>query len=223
MDTPREREFKVGLADAAASERLRRAAGGRADPPVLQVNHFFDSEAGDLRAASIGLRLRDEGGAWTRTLKGPSSRDPETGLTDRAELEAPLPAERAEALVAGRLAPAERIAALLAGCEAEPLARQVRTLCQDRPIARIGAFRNRRTRVSTSLRVGGADHPVRLEFDQTEFAPGVEAFEVELELQPGDPEAALGTALRALFDAAGIEPLPGESKLVRFLRHLDRS
>ena len=46
------------------------ARGARVQAPVLQVNHFFDTGGGDLRARDAIVRLRDEDGRWILAAKG---------------------------------------------------------------------------------------------------------------------------------------------------------
>ena len=70
----RELEFKFRVEGPAAFEALARAAGSRPSPPALQSNHFFDTADRALSLQRYTLRLREEGGRFTLTAKGPGER-----------------------------------------------------------------------------------------------------------------------------------------------------
>jgi uncharacterized protein YjbK len=224
-DRGEEREFKLGIPDAAAASALIERAGGRADPPVVQENHFFDSSAGGLRARRIGLRIRREDGRHILTLKGPSEPGADARLSVRAELECALDEPRARAVLDGALpvtALLDELAPAAARLGREGLLAATREAAREAPLRPIGSFRNQRTVVHTRLDLDGRPLDVLLEFDRTEFAPDHVRFEVELEVDRDADEAAVGRALETLFDAAGVSPTPTRSKLAVFQDWLDR-
>lgn len=221
-----EREIKLGIPDDAAFRALVDRAGGRADPPVWQENHFFDSERGGLRARGLGLRIRREDGHSVLTLKGPAAVGSDPSLQVRAELEIALEEAQAQAALEGALpipALLELLEPLAIRLRREALLEAARAAAREAPLRPIGSFRNARTRVHTRLEVGGRALPVVLEFDRTEFAADDVRREVELELRADDPHEGLRNAVARLFAGLGIEPAPTSSKLAHFLERLDRS
>jgi uncharacterized protein YjbK len=216
----RERELKLGVPDAAALEALIEAAGGRREPPVLQVNHFFDTPDGALRQRLIGFRVRVEGESrYILTLKGPTATTSNGMLSDRVELESEISHERADAALEGQLP----VLCLLEdlgdfGMDETGLADTVRAVCEAASPVHVGSFGNERTRVVTEL----AGTPVVLEFDRTRFSREEERFEVELELEPGQSVEPMAEALRDLFTSAGVRAVPTTSKLARFREILER-
>jgi len=213
-----ERELKLGIIDAAAFDALKKAAGGERDDPVRQVNHFFDTASGVLRSRKVGFRIREEGRDWILTVKGPTKPNPTGHLAERVELEVKLEPALARAVIdAGRPA-LELLGRLdLSAPEARDLANRVREVCAEEPMIEIGSFENERTRIRTRL----AGIETVLELDRTRFTADHIRFEVELELQPGQSEAALTAALLELFARAGIEPQPTAGKLTTFQGILD--
>lgn len=212
--TDREVELKRLLSDGAALERLARAAearGARSSPPALQVNHFFDTAAGALRAASSIVRLREEGGRAFVTAKGPSR--VQGDLHVRSEVEREVPVEQARDVLAGR---ADPLALLERESGVHPFLAELRARAGGEPLQRSGSFRNRRTRVGP-LRVGASD--VFLELDRTEFPGDRVHHEVELEV----PEELAQDATRLLgelLDEAGDPGRPAPSKASRYFRLL---
>ncbi|MBW2273266.1 MAG: CYTH domain-containing protein [Deltaproteobacteria bacterium] len=214
----RERELKLGVPGREVFEALIEAAGGRREPPVLQVNHFFDTAGRALRELEIGFRVREEGESFFVTVKGPTAGGGGAMLADRVELERELAPEPARVVLAGEGSPLELLEELEAGDpEASRLLAAVRKTCTGVPLAEIGAFENERTRVRTVL--AAAD--VVLEFDRTCFEADELRYEVELELGPGQSAGELGRALEALFAEVGAGPVPTTGKLTRFLELLD--
>lgn len=219
-----ERELKLGIPDEAALRALVEAAGGRALDPVDQINHFFDTRDGGLRRRRIGLRIRHESDRYRLTLKGPTASAEDPRLSERAELEVEIDRARAHAVLRGAL-PVSALLDLLdpsarrAGLES--LLDEVHEVTAQAPLAHIGSFGNVRIPVETRLEVDGVAHPVRLEFDRTEFAPGDLRCEVELEVEEDAPVAGLGAALEALFERVGVTPVPTTSKLAYFQKVLD--
>ncbi len=213
-----ERELKIGVLDAAAFDALMKVAGGQRDDPVRQVNHFFDTASGALRSRKIGFRIREEGESWILTIKGPTRANAASHLAERVELESDLEPECAlGVLEAGRPAVALLDQLDLSATEARDLSNDVRAVCAAEPLNEIGSFENERTRIRTRL----AGFETVLELDRTRFTADDIRFEVELELQPGQPEEALTEALLGLFARAGIEPQPTTGKLTIFQGILD--
>jgi len=210
----REVELKFQLPDERAADALAEAAGGDRLGTVVQLNHVFDTPSRALRAHGLTLRLRDQEGDWKVTLKGPAARL--GAAMDREELEAPTDARRAEAMLAGGESPLE---ALGAGGRSIALLEEARALAGS-GVRPLGSFRNRRTRVRTSVPGYGA---AVLEIDRTELPGGRVDHEVELEidLPPGREArrvaARAETWLRRLLRDVGVEPLPGSGKTGRFL------
>ncbi len=214
-----EREFKLRLPSAAAALALRCELGGPAAEPSLQINHFFDTPARDLGRARIGLRLREEGGAASLTLKGPGPSDG-GALASRPEEELALDPGTARALLAGERSPLAVLAASALGTSA--LVRRARELVGNAgALVRLGAFENERVRVGP-LRFppGSAGPPLVFEFDRTTFPGEQVEHELELELPEGADADEIERALAALLARVAVPLEPAPSKAVRFLRAL---
>ncbi len=212
----REVELKFQLPDGRAARALAAAAGEELSSAV-QVNHVFDTPGRDLRGRGLTLRLREEDGRWTVTLKGPSRRV--GAARDREELEAAIDAAGAAAILDGEASPLDAL-------EPAPgpggLLATARSLAGDR-VRSLGSFRNRRTRVRASVPGHGV---AVLEIDRTELPGGRIDHEVELELAqaPGsaDPRADRAEAwLRRLLEDIGVEPATSSGKTGRFLEALE--
>jgi uncharacterized protein YjbK len=224
----REIELKFRLAGAAEAEALLAAIAGRAGAPRRQVNHFFDTAAGDLDRARHTLRLRDqEGGGRERVLtaKGPERKSADGILSEKAEAELEVGRAQADRMLEGALSPLEVLEAAL-GAEHGLLA-EMRRLVAARPLVRVGAFENVRTQVAASMDVGGRSVPVTFELDRTVFPGGRVDHEVEIELQAElggehgpDRVRAAAEAVRAVLLRAGIEPRSAPSKAQRFFESL---
>lgn len=225
-----EREFKLLLPNEAALQALREALGGPCSAPRRQVNHFFDTPARDLRAARIGLRLREEEGVATLTLKGPELAPQDgggapraaTALASREEAELVIEAAEARAILAGRASPLEHLrASALAG---RALVSRALELAGSVPAAHLGSFTNERVRVGPLRFPPGTRGPeLVFELDRTHFPGGRTELELELELPAGADAVETRRALEALFERVGIALQPAPSKLARFLRYLEAS
>ncbi len=214
-----EREFKLRIPSEAALEALRTALGGEPSTPVLQVNHFFDTSARDLGRARIALRLREEAGTVTLTLKGPTHVERDA-LASRAELELDLDATTARAVLSGTRSPLDVLGSS-AHAQSELVGRAA-ALSAGAPLARLGCFENERQRVGpVSFPPGSKGPPLVFELDRTHFPGGGLERELELELPEGADAAEVERALAALFARAGLAIEPAPSKLARFLRALD--
>jgi hypothetical protein len=209
----RERELKYDLGDEAATRRLEAllgpAPGGR-----LQVNRFFDTPDGRLRARLWALRLRAEwvvggevdlpgdGAAPDRApdrvilgLKG--AREGSGAFHDRQEEELERGADFwARGALAGDDLPAPW--RVLLPPLREALVERARFANLRRAYPLTGAW--------------------RAEVDRTLFGGGRRAWEVEVEIgMDDDPEVARAD-LEALLARAGVSVVPqGKSKLERAL------
>lgn len=220
-----EREFKLRIPSEAALAELRARLGGPVAPPVLQVNHFFDTEGRALGRARIALRLRSEitpnaGTTFLLALKGPLLGEP-SSLAARPEEELVLTESVARELLSGARSPLEilRASSLSEGA----LVRLACALAGKEPLRRLGSFENERTRVGP-LRFppGSSGPPLVFELDRTRFPDGSLERELEVELPAGARPAEVEHALSDLLSSLGIRPEPSESKAARFFRILDR-
>jgi len=208
-------EFKLLVRDARALQAVAAAAvarGARVEAPVLQVNHFFDTVGGELRARDAIVRLRDEGGRWILAAKGAAEQAGE--LHRRTELELDVTEGEAERILAGQL---DALRALELGLGSLDLLASLRAAVGQRALVPAGAFENERTRVGP-LAVDGRE--LYLELDRTRFPGDATHHEIELEVPEG-LEGPAGELLRELVAASGTEGTPAASKAARFFRALD--
>lgn len=210
--TGREVEFKFRVDGPEAFEALAVAAGARPSPPVVQTNHFFDTPDRALGFRRHTLRLREEGGRFVLTAKGPGERA--GALTSRAEEEVEVPKPEAESILVGGRSP---LAALEA--RADPRARELlatmRAIAGSTPLRHAGAFQNERARLDVALGVEGRTLPVTFELDRTTFPGHQVHHEVEVEIAGADP-AAVERALHEFFAKAHVTWREGPSKARRF-------
>jgi inorganic triphosphatase YgiF len=229
---PYETELKLTLPDEAAWRRLRAELTDR--HIERQENVFFDRPDGALRARRLGVRLRRAGEDCRLTVKTDpeAGRAPQAALTRRIELETRIPVELFEAASHARLDLRPWIArwrAEAAGrAELDPRpAALLDTLDRlaDVDLEPIGAFRNERTRGRLALdRPGGLPAWIEVELDRTDLPGDRRDYEIEVELRPGESDAAaerLRDALVERLSALGIRTGTAESKLARFLAILD--
>jgi uncharacterized protein YjbK len=213
MTAGREVELKFALPDDDAAAALEAQAGGSRRSCVRQTNHVFDTDDRRLREAGLTLRLREEEGAWTVTLKGPTKRL--GAARDREELEAAVAPERAAAMLRGEASPLDVLDASEA-LVGEAASRSAGAL------VRLGTFHNRRVRVEADLPGHG---PATLEIDRTELPGGRVDREVELEVPAGpagtSDVASAERALRALLAGIGVDAVEASGKTGRFLSALD--
>jgi adenylate cyclase class 2 len=80
-------EMKFAVADFAPLEQRLSALGARADPPLREADHYYNSPDRDFARTDEALRLRRIGPANFVTYKGPK-RDAQTKT--RTEVEVPL-------------------------------------------------------------------------------------------------------------------------------------
>jgi uncharacterized protein YjbK len=171
----------------------------------VQINTFFDTASRALRQQRMTLRVRDESGGFTVTLKG-GNKAGKGSLSMRPEEEVDVERSRAEAYLSGAANPLE------AFVPSPALVDAARAAIGGAPLLNLGSFANERTRVDCKL----LGVPVVLELDRTSFPGGVTHHEVELEVPDGVDAAALGDALQALFAKAGAASRPANGKAARF-------
>jgi len=219
-----EREFKLRIPSGAALAELRARLGGPVAHPVLQVNHFFDTEGRALGGARIALRLRSEtapstGTTFVLALKGPLLAEA-SSLAARPEAELALTESAARGLLSGARSPIELLRT--SSLSESALVRRACALAGGEPVRRLGAFENERTRVGP-LRFppGSPGPPLVFELDRTRFPDASLEHELEVELPADARPAEVERALSDLLSSLGIRPEPSESKAARFFRTLD--
>lgn len=218
----REVEFKLQLRGEADFETLLgRIEGGPSEVPaaLLQVNHFFDTAGESLACAGQALRLRVEGEGQGEhhllTAKGPALAGHERTLTVRPEEELAISRAQGEAVLAGELDPLALLSAAPAG-ESSDLLASMRERVAGQRLRELGSFRNWRARTGPlTLAFGGEPLALVFELDKSEYPDGSVAYELEVELEQALAERARA-ALRALFEAAGLEWSSAPSKAQRF-------
>jgi uncharacterized protein YjbK len=216
----REIELKLRVPDKEALLAVADVAGGERASPVLQHNHFFDSEERALRRHGFGLRLREEGASFLLTAKGPGEQSESVVLSLRREEEFEIPATLARAVLLGEHSPLEALRERV-GKEGAALCLRLEHLLGGATLSHVGSFKNERTRIATRLPSEHGPLAVTLELDETRFPHGHVHHEVELEL---DEEADFGVAeraLRSLLHLAGVEGFPSCGKAARFFAALD--
>jgi uncharacterized protein YjbK len=212
-----ESELKFRVDGPIAFQTLEKV--GKATPRriVTQTNHFFDTSDGRLDRAKHTIRLRDEGGVFTLTIKGPERKSSDGALTQKAEEEITLSKEEAQLILTKSQSPLT-ILALRAQPTTEPLLKTILSLIGDGQLIYIGAFQNERTTLPITLEVGGRAVDFVFEMDKTSFPGGHVHYEVEVELmglRGVDVQAAADT-VRAFFDNAQVRWQSGPSKAKRF-------
>ncbi len=219
-----EREFKLRIPDEAAWAALLGCLAGPVAPPVLQINHFFDTATGALRRARLALRLRSETprggtGVFALTLKGPLLAS-HPALAVRPEEELALAESEARGILSGARSPLEVLRA--SGLGDRALVRQGLELVGQDPLLHLGAFENERTRVGpVPVAHGSSALPLVFELDCTRFPDGRIERELELELPPEAEPGVVERALAGLFSRIGVPLEPVPSKASRFFRSLD--
>ena len=207
----KEIEFKLGVADPEALQRVALAAeclGAQVGTPVRQVNHFFDTAEGALRRSDRTLRLREEAGRFQLTVKGAREAGTDARLHARAEEEIVIDAADAERVLAGEAAPLEFFG------RSTPLVAALRAELGGRRLVYSGSFTNERTRVGPLALASAV-----LELDRTELPGGRVDCEVELEL-PAGLEDRGRLLLEELLAAAETVGVPVAGKAERFFEAL---
>jgi cellulose biosynthesis protein BcsQ/uncharacterized protein YjbK len=219
-----EHEYKLRLRGAADFEALMAHvpdAPARDAGDVVQVNHVFDTPRRELSRHGYALRLREEQGVFTITLKGPVfERDGDPALASKAEEEVRIDASWAVEVLGGRRSPLTTLARRARG-PGPAVVEAARALVGSQPLERVGSFRNVRQRVGpVALPSTGRALDVVLEFDRTEFPGGRTEYEVEVEVDAADAEVC-GPALQRLFADAGVPWTTSTSKAGRFFESLE--
>jgi uncharacterized protein YjbK len=220
-----ETEFKVAVESERAFDALLRQLDLPArefHPSVQQLNHFFDTRNHALLAHGLTLRLREEAGRHTLTLKGEERRATADGtLTERLEEEVRLPLEVALDVLQGTIPPREALAKRL-GEAGAPALRALDAALGGAELHYVGKFENRRTRLPpVSLDAGGSGVTVVFELDRSTFPGGAVEHEIEVELRAAGCDAAVVHAsLVALLERAGVRWVAAESKARRFFDSL---
>ncbi len=209
----REREFKYDLGDEAAARRVE-ARLGAARSARLQVNRFFDTADGRLRAGLWALRLRAEwepvAGAGPPDDLAEPARAPARvilSLKGAREGSGPLHDRREEQL---ELTPGFWAREALADHDLPPAWRALLP-----PLEGALAERARFANLRRSYPLAGR---WRAEIDRTRFGDGRQAWELEVEIGVDDDPEAARAVVEALLARAGTPPVPqGKSKLERAL------
>ncbi|HEU5196159.1 MAG TPA: CYTH domain-containing protein [Methylomirabilota bacterium] len=208
----REIEFKFRVEGPAAFEALAVAAGTRPGQPITQTNHFFDTPDRALGLRRYTLRLREEGGRFRLTAKGPAERV--ANRTSRAEEEIEVSAEEAQAIVHAVRSALDVLEAR-ADQRGGALVATMRSIVGHRALRHVGSFQNARARLPVTLSVEGRALPVTFELDRTTF-PGEQVHhEVEVEVEDADARA-VEPVLHAFFKDAGVAWRQAPSKARRF-------
>jgi len=161
-----------------------------------QVNHYYDTPGHDLLRRHMSLRVRNEDGALTVSLKrGKGWRE---GYLAGEELEAPVPG------TAGDFEGADP------GQWDVPPIGVLRDEFGQLDLVRLGTVRNTR-------RVYRLPEGIRLEVDRTEFPDGADEYEVEAEWED---EEEVRRVVAGLLDQWGMQWTPQtKTKHQRFLEH----
>lgn len=196
-------EIKLALRDAASYE-LARAALGAPSRVVEQVNHYYETSDGGLRAIRGMLRVREGEGAPIVTLKlRPRLQG---GLLEAREVEEVLDPAAWEDVAVGRRG--------LESLDALPVRVALDALPAGARLLRQGTMRNRRS-------VHPLSEGLEVELDRTELPDGTVDHEVEVET---DTPADARPRIVALLDGCGAhwEDQP-ETKYQRFLAAAERA
>jgi hypothetical protein len=221
MTGPLEIEVKLKLASADDHAALLRALGAEGEPR-RQRNRFLDGPRGELSAARLALRLREEVTAATRrtTLTLKLAGGAAGAVHQRVEFEAELDVPVEELL----MDPAR-----ILDLDVAPVRELRRRLPDLASLISSGGFENERHAIPARMLLPGpgAETPVplRWEVDRTDFGDGRVEHEVEVEL----PEAAAAAGLtpealaawvRGRLDGLGVRwAEQPESKFARFRRY----
>jgi uncharacterized protein YjbK len=192
---------------------------------VIQINHFFDSPAYCLHKRHFVIRLREENGSYTLTIKGEQQAGPGASnvLTDRVEEEVELAPATARALLDGEMSPQQVINEHFSSRAAALLA-LIETACNQQQLVNIGDFRNVRIHLPPLLvAVGNHDERLQFELDSSTFPDGRVDCEIEIEISEQSDAAAIEAALKDLFRQANIQWHAAPSKAERFFAALTKA
>lgn len=200
-------EAKERIVDRTGFDALRHALG-TPETAVRQRNVFLDDDAGTLRAARIGLRLRfyeepaSKAGTCLVTCKrGHTLRD---GVAQAQEDEDTVPAVVAHAALAapdvGALAAHSAVlAAALRECRGPVRAYGAFVTCREAyPMSAVAALAHASPAETETVAA------LRAEVDCTTYAFGATAFEVEIEGRTPAEVAAARTLLVRVLDSLSV-------------------
>jgi uncharacterized protein YjbK len=229
MTSPsREIEFKFGLHDKQAFVQLvahMNLPEALLNEGVVQVNHFFDSQALCLHKKHFVIRLREEKEKYFLTIKGEQALQQKGGsvLSDRVEEEVSIPRQAAEDLLHGRISPQQAINDHFKTRSASIL-QMIKTACNDQDLVHIGEFSNVRIHLPpVTLVVANTNEKLVFELDTSTFPDGSVEYEIEIEIAAHSDAANIEAALIELFQHAGIEWHTATSKAARFFATLANS
>jgi uncharacterized protein YjbK len=211
-------ELKLALSSRDELLAFRNLVGGKAAPPVVQENHFFDSADRVLDRAKHACRLRREGEKLIVTVKGPGKRSQAGLLIERAEEEIEVSAAQAALMLKGQESPLAAFA-VRTGRRPAVLADMDRLL-EGRSLTILGCFSNLRTRIEALVAIHGQPRALVFELDQTTFPGGKVDYEIEVEVPRGVDAGALRQVIEDLCRRAGITPRRAPGKLERFMKAL---
>lgn len=219
MPTPHvETEFKLRLDNEEGFQRLLRELEALDVEPAVQTNHFFDTSARPLRDGLMALRLREERGTFTITLKGGAKREEGSALTTRGEVETLVDGAVAKSVLAGERSPLALLAGIHSGAET-PLVAAALACVGTGDLVHLGSFTNERRSVGP-VPLGDAP-PVVLELDRVLFPGAPPQFELEAEIDAQHAEA-VERGLRELFTRVGLPWETAPSKAARFFALQER-
>lgn len=218
----REVELKLRVDGEKQLQAIAEASAGKIHPPVLQINHLFDSPLKNLNRNKYVLRLRDAGTRRTLTIKGPAEQSADGVLASRPEEEIDIDLATMADILNGARSPLDVFEEAAAGSKSrQRLVAALRELLDGEALLYLGLFQNERTSVDTQLTIQGRPREVTLELDRTCFPNGVVHCEVELELPSGLDAGEAQRQLMALFERAGVRGDSAPAKVKRFYAALD--
>lgn len=216
-------ELKYRLPNRAALELVRKIAQHDAGNPqtelLIQTNTFFDTPDLRLKANSLSFRLRLENKQAILCIKGsnPKVADKQDNLSVRLEYESKLPAVVAAEILKSEVSPLEYLLTLQDSSSdmkrtREYLCKEIKRVLQKQELIVVGSFNNER--LCIPIEINGVQ--LKLELDQTQFAPDITHHEVELEIPPTLSLKKAERYLSNLLGAAKVPLTTSKSKSDRF-------
>lgn len=212
----RECELKLALRGPNDAQALLDVVNEHGPRPVrerLHIDHLFDTEDRALHAAGFVLRLRESGGGFLLTAKGPRAHAPDgASWLDRAEEERSVEGALAREILLGRRCPLDTLRRR-AGDVGAPLLDALAAALDGRPLRRHGPLWTARRAVGP-VELAGEGEPslaVVLELDHTRFPDGRSEHQLEIEVEPEQVERC-AAALRRVFERAALPWVVASSK-----------